>query len=268
MKAVACAERPSTLVGMETPHSKASVMSMAAIAVCFATTLHEGVGHGVTAWLRGDVVTELTSNHLSSARPDRLVDAGGTLANLVVGFASMMISIACERRANLRYFFWIIGALNLLSGAGYFLFSGALGVGDWEQVIAGSPHYVAWRIVMAVCGAALYVSFLRLIAMEIHPFLTNRRDYNTMARLAYCAACATDCIAGAFDPMGAKLLLISTIPAVFGGFSGLLWADVFLPKFYVERPLIVKPSRALWVTAVVIVGSFIGVLGRGVEFRH
>ncbi len=253
---------------MEARHSRASVVSMAVIAVCLATTLHEGIGHGVTAWLRGDVVTELTSNHLSSVRPDRLVDAGGTLANLVVGFASMTISIASGRRANWRYFFWIFGALNLLSGAGYFLFSGVLGLGDWDQVIHGMPHYVAWRIIMAVCGAALYVSFLRLIAMEIHPFLTSRRDYNTVARLAYCAACGTDCIAGAFDPMGVKLLLISTIPAVFGGFSGLLWADVFLPKFNVEQPLIVKPSRALWITAVVTAGLFIGVLGRGVEFRH
>lgn len=249
-------------------HDRLTIASMAAIAVCLATTLHEGVGHGVTAWLRGDVVTELTSNHLSSVRPDRLVDAGGTLANLIVGFASMMISMASGRHANRRYFFWIFGALNLLSGAGYFLFSGVLGVGDWEQVIHGLPHYAAYRIIMAACGAALYVSLLRLIAMELHPFMTSRRDYNTLARLAYVAACALDCVAGAFDRLGVKLLLISTIPAVFGGFSGLLWADVFLPKFFVERPLIVTPSRAVWITAAVIGLLFVGVLGRGVEFRH
>jgi hypothetical protein len=253
---------------MEAGHSKASIVSMAAIAVCCATLLHEGVGHGVTAWLRGDVVTELTSNHLSSVRPDRLVDAGGTLANLVAGFASMMISIASGRHANRKYFFWIFGALNLLSGAGYFLFSGVLGVGDWEDVIRGMPHYVAWRIIMAVVGAALYVSLLRLIAMEIHPFLRSRADYNSLARLAYVAACATDCVAGAFDPLGLKLFLISTIPAVFGGFSGLLWADVFLPKFNVQQPLTVTSSRALWIAAAVIVGLFVVVLGRGVEFRH
>jgi hypothetical protein len=253
---------------MEDLHSRASIVSMAAIAACLAITLHEGVGHGVTAWLRGDVVTELTSNHLSSVRPDRLVDAGGTLANLIAGIVSMMISVASGKRANRRYFFWIFGALNLLSGAGYFLFSGVLGVGDWEQVIRGLPHYAAHRVLMAVGGAALYVSFTRLIAMELHPFMMSRRDYNTLARLAYVAACAMDCIAGAFDPMGLKLLLISTIPAVFGGFSGLLWADLFLPKFSVEQPLTVRPSRALWVTAAVIAALFVGVLGRGVEFRR
>jgi hypothetical protein len=29
------------------------------------------------------------------------------------------------------------GALNLLPGAGYFLFSGIIGVGDWQAVIDG-----------------------------------------------------------------------------------------------------------------------------------
>ncbi len=180
----------------------------------------------------------------------------------------MMISIAIRKHANWKYFFWIFGALNLLSGAGYFLFSGALGVGDWQDVIAGTPHYVARRIVMALCGAALYVVFVRLIAMQLHPFMTSRRDYNTLARLAYLTACAVDCLAGAFDPLGVKLFLISTLPAVFGGFSGLLWADVFLRKRYDEQPLKVRPSRALWLAALLIAGLFIGVLGRGVEFRH
>jgi hypothetical protein len=46
-------------------HSKATIISMAVLASAAATLLHEGVGHGVTAWLRGDVPTQLTSNHLS-----------------------------------------------------------------------------------------------------------------------------------------------------------------------------------------------------------
>ena len=52
---------------------------MALIASALATLLHEGVGHGLTAFVRGDVPTELTSNHLSSLHPDRLVQAAGTL---------------------------------------------------------------------------------------------------------------------------------------------------------------------------------------------
>ena len=46
---------------MSEQHSKATIISMAVIASAVATLLHEGVGHGVTAWLRGDIPTELTN---------------------------------------------------------------------------------------------------------------------------------------------------------------------------------------------------------------
>jgi hypothetical protein len=108
-------------------HSKTTIVSMAVLASAIATLLHEGVGHGLIAWLRGDIPTELTSNHLSSMRPDRWVDAGGTLVNLLVGVISLSVSRAEGNRPNFRYFFWILAALNLLPGAGYFCFSGSLG---------------------------------------------------------------------------------------------------------------------------------------------
>src|SRR5690242_3060998 len=111
---------------MHEGHSKTTIISMAVIASAVGTPMHEGVGHGLIAWLRGAIPTELTSNHLSTMRPDRGVDAGGTLVNLFVGTISLLISRAAGNHANLRYFFWILAAMNLLHGAGYFLFSGII----------------------------------------------------------------------------------------------------------------------------------------------
>ena len=133
---------------MSARHDKLTIISMAIVASAAATLLHEGVGHGMTAWLRGDIPTELTSNHLSSLRPDRWVDAVGTLVNLFAGTLALMASRAAGNRSNLRYFCWILAALNLLPGAGYFLFSGILGFGDWAEVIRGAPHQIPLRIVM------------------------------------------------------------------------------------------------------------------------
>jgi len=246
-------------------HSKATIVSMAVVSMGLAPLLHEGLGHGVTAWLRGDVVTEITSNHLSDLRPDHLVEAGGTIVNLLIGAIALA---ACGRahRANLRFFLWFFAAVNLLDGAGYFLFSGIAGVGDWAAVIAGLPHQAVLRTGMAIFGAVAYYVCVKLLADGVRPFVAVGADYNTVGRLPYLAACIFYCIAGAFDPLGIRLLFLSTIPATFGGLSGLLWADQLLPKAAPAEPLRVERAPVWWWTAVIFGIAFVVVLGRGVSF--
>jgi hypothetical protein len=253
---------------MTRAHSKLTIVALAVLAAATSSLLHEGLGHGVTAWLRGDVVTELTSNHLDAVRDDRVVDAGGTIVNLIAGFICIFAARAAGTRANLRYFLWILAALNLLGGAGYFLFSGVLGLGDWGQVIAGWPHPALLRTVMALMGAILYVVFLRMLVIELRPFTPERRIYNSTGRLPYYAACLFMCLAGALDPLGVKLLFLSTVPAFFGGHSGLMWGDVFLPRTPFEKPLIIERSPALWIATLLLGCAFIAVIGRGIAFRH
>ncbi len=253
---------------MSEGHSKAMIISMAVLASGSAHLLHEAVGHGVTAWLRGDVPTELTSNHLSTLRPDRWVDAGGTLVNLFAGAISLLASRCAGNHANLRYFLWLLAAFNLLSGAGYFLFSGVIGFGDWQEVIREWPHQRTLRIVMAIFGAALYVVAMRLLAVAIKPFCANRRAYNIVGRLPYLAACLFSCAAGAFDPLGLKLLLVSTVPAAFGGSSGLLWADTMLPAKAATRTLLIHRQAVWWIAAVVLGLAYVVIVGRGIEFVH
>ena len=253
---------------MPPTHSKATIVSMAVIASATATLLHEGVGHGITAWLRGDIPTELTSNHLSALQSDRWVDAGGTIVNLIAGAIFLLASRKSGDRANPRYFFWILAALNLLPGAGYFLFSGILGFGDWNEVIRGLPHQIILRIAMSVFGAALYALVVRNLAIAIRPFVAERPAYNVVGRLPYYAACLFSCIAGAFDPLGLKLLFVSTIPAAFGGSSGLMWADALMPRAPLAHPLIVHRAPAWWIAAAILGTSYVAFLGPGIHFAH
>jgi hypothetical protein len=253
---------------MAIQHSKATIISMAVIASAAATLLHEGAGHGVVAWLQGDIPTELTSNHLSTLRPDRWVDAGGTLVNLAAGAASLLISRWAGDRANTRYFLFLLAALNLLPGAGYFLFSGIFGFGDWNEVIHGLPHQAALRTGMTVFGAGLYVLVVRLLAVSVRPFAPEGATYNVVGRLPYCAACLFSCAAGALDPLGIKLLFLSTIPAAFGGSSGLLWANELMPRATPELKLVVHRAPAWWIAAGVLGICYVVFLGRGIQFPH
>lgn len=248
-------------------HSKSTIVAMAVVASALSSLLHEGLGHGVTAWLRGDVVMELTSNHLSSVRPDRLVDAAGTIADLAGG-GLCFLALPRVRSANARYFLWFFGAVCLLMGAGYLLFSGVLGLGDWAAFIAGLPRPALLRAGMAAVGAVLYVWFVRLIAVTVHPYAPHRGDYNTVGRLPYYASCAFWCLAGVFDPMGFRLMLLSTLPASFGGMSGLLWADSLMPRTPPGEELVVERSRAWSILAIAAGGAFLVTVARGIEFSR
>jgi hypothetical protein len=89
-----------------------------------------------------------------------------------------------------------------------------------------------------------------------------------VGRIPYYAACLFSCAAGAFDPLGIKLLLVSTVPAAFGGSSGLIWADNLMPNSPASRSLTVARQRAWWIAAAILGIAYIVILGRGIQFAH
>ncbi len=68
--------------------------------------------------------------------------------------------------------------------------------------------------------------------------------------------------------MGLKLLFVSTIPAAFGGSSGLMWADSLLPRAVPGRHLVVRRNPAWWIAAVLLGIPYIVILGRGLHIAH
>lgn len=212
---------------------------------------------------------ELTSNHLSSLREDKWVEAGGTLVNLAAGLVALVASLRSGGHTNGRYFLWLLAALNLLPGAGYFLFSGILGVGDWNAVISGLPNQALLRVGMTLLGAVLYFAAVKVLILAVWPYCKTRGEYNTVGRLPYYAACLFSCAAGMLDPMGWKLMVISTIPAAFGGSSGLMWADSLrAPVVTLEEALSVARAPVWWVVAAIVGGAYIAILGPGVKLTY
>ena len=90
----------------------------------------------------------------------RGVAAGGTIVNFAAGARGpRRLSEGPTRSAgepHAAYILWLFATLNLLSGAGYFLFSGIGGIGDWADVARGAMPALVWRPAMSVIGGALY----------------------------------------------------------------------------------------------------------------
>ena len=169
---------------------------------------------------------------------------------------------------------WLFAAYNLLTAFGYLLYSGVAGIGDFRAVIAGLPHALAWRIVEIGAGALLYfVVAPALLWPGLRPFVGAGADRESRARtltlLPYLAGGTTAVLSGALNPLGVKIMLISSVAAAFGGTSLLAWYFAVRAKSQaVGTPpsLGIARSRAWLVAGAIALAVFIGVFGRGLRF--
>jgi len=255
-----------------------TVASVAALAYMLGSTLHEGLGHGGACLLSGGRPLVLSSVHFECSADTCLVMAGGTLVNLLAGALFFVLGRLVSREyPRLKFFLWLSMAVNLFAGTGYFLFSGIGGIGDWNDFIRGLGPQLPWRLGLTDLGVLSYAAAAWINLMELRPFVgSDEQRYSRawpMLTVAYFTGGTLMCIAGAFNPRGAILILISAAASTFGGSSGLLWATQWLksqsmvPLGSVKRPIVIQQSWIWTVVAVVTTIIFVVVLGPSIRFN-
>jgi hypothetical protein len=261
----------------ETMPDLLTIAAIAIAATVIADFIHEDIGHGGMCLATGGQPLVLSTVHLECSADTRLVAAGGTLANLIFGALFWIAARAVKRTASWRYFFWLLMTFNLFAAGGYFLFSGVGNFGDWAAVVAGWQPAWAWRVGFIALGTVSYfLLFVRLCLRELRPFLG--RDVEIRVRRArrltltpYLTGGALSCIAGALNPVGPLLILVSAAAASFGGQSALAWMwtllrDPHIPSSELQMPEIER-SWGWMVAAVILAIVFIAGLGPGVKFH-
>ncbi|MGH9685361.1 MAG: hypothetical protein ACRD4S_17340 [Candidatus Acidiferrales bacterium] len=253
-----------------------TVIAIAIIATACASVIHEGIGHGGACLLTNGHPLALSSVFFNCQREERLVDAGGTIANVVAGLLFFAASRCVTHSTRVRYFLWLSMTINVFEAAGYFLFSGVANIGDWAAFIKGLQPPWLWHAGMAVFGAVSYFLVARFAMIEMRPFLgSNREERSRRARkfnfTAYFAGGVLSCIAGLFNPVGMILIAISAAAASFGGTSGFLWMGLLLrgrqiPPGDFEMPPLTR-SRGWIVVGALVAVAFIAVLGPGLKFQ-
>jgi hypothetical protein len=264
----------------QAPADSLTVASIGILAYMFGNVLHEALGHGGACILAGGKPLVLSSVDFECSSDTRLVTAGGTLINLIAGAVFFALGRLTSRSyPRLKYFFWIAMTVNFFTGTGYFLFSGIGGIGDWAAFIQGfSPQWV-WRIALAILGAATYLLAARISLLELRPLIGSHKElrYRRAVRLAsipYFAGGILMCIAGAFNPHGMILILISAAASTFGGTSGLMWIPQWLrhgaliPDGPPAEPMPIPKSWPLIVASGAIALAFVAVLGPSVRFSR
>jgi hypothetical protein len=256
-----------------------TVIAIALVAYAVSNVLHEAVGHGGACVALGGKPIALSSVHFDcgeeaiSMLARRGVAAAGTIVNFIAGAIGLVFFKATNpvRKPHIAYFLWLFTTLNLLMGAGYFLFSGVGNIGDWAAVASGTVSPRIWRPAMAVFGGALYFLFARRSGQWLGALVGS--DDRSMKRSkllsvpAYIAGGLLFCLSGLFNPVGPVLIAISAAAASFGGASGLLWLTRFTrgSKRSAE-PAELERSYA-WIIAGGIVSLiFVAILGPSIHF--
>jgi len=256
-----------------------TITAIAVFAYMLDNILHEGLGHGGACVVTGGQPLVISSVHFECSNDTLLVVAGGTLINLFAGaFFFLLGRLTSPNYPRWKYFFWIAMTINLYTATGYFLFSGISGIGDWAIFIQGFSHQWLWRIALTILGAITYYLAARISLLELRPLIGSDKDerYRRARRLTtlpYFVGGILMCIAGAFNPQGAILILISAAASTFGGTSGLLWATPWLrrgamiPYGPPREPLPLPRSWPLIIASGATAIAFIAILGPSVRLR-
>jgi hypothetical protein len=252
-----------------------TVIAISALACILQDVLHEGLGHGVTAWLSGARQLTMSTVALQSDIDSRWISANGTLVNLFFGGIFWLLLLKRQRYKPATFYFLVLAmAGNLFTGTGYFLFSGAANFGDWAAVIRGlQPHWL-WRAGLVLLGVASYYASMLLVAAKLKQF-HGKNEGSARLRLLCWTPYFSDgllaLLAGVLNPAGLFYVFASALPSTLGANAGLM----SLPSMMRNRTVSAEERRApiqrnvAWIAAGVI-GClvFIIVLGRGITFSR
>lgn len=264
-------DTPPTNSHDTSPDDVPTICAISIVACMLSTMLHEGLGHAATAVVTLHASGTLCTLAWSSLKDSSLVEAAGPLVNLIAALVFWLLLRAVRNASPAwRFFLLITMSFNLLSGTGYFFYSGVSDFGDWAMVIQDlSPHWL-FRTGLVVLGIAAYygailligASFVRQMGVAQSDALRFRR----LLWLPYFSALIIDGVAGLFNPLGMEYVLLSALAATAGGNCGLLWLRYYIPRRIQPGPAQIIPRSYPWIAAAAVSAViFISAFGPGIH---
>jgi hypothetical protein len=260
-----------------------TLAALAVVAYAVANVVHEGLGHAGICALVGGRPRVLTSMHFEGdteglpAVADRLIAAGGTIANLAAAALALpFLTRARDGSPATWFFLWMFGSVNLMQATGYPLFSGVGGFGDWEAVFRGwRPAWLLRLSLVAVGGLSYFVTVrwaMTALATRLEETGPARVKVACVYTLTpYLVGSALYVVAGLRNPAGLMLVVVSAVAASLGGTSGFAWGPQLLhdPDIPSASGHVTTLSRSwAWVALAGLVAmAFVAVLRPGIHFR-
>jgi hypothetical protein len=257
-----------------------TLIAIAAIAMSLNVAFHEGV-HALACVVTGGRLLEYSALYescdTSTVLQAKIVAGSAPTYNLLAGLLLWFILRRSKKRSSeTRLFIWLFMLMNLFYGAGYFILSGTFNIGDWAVVIDGWGPGWAWRILMTIAGILLFAFFVRVGMREFAKMIGGDTEEQVpRARVlcvtSYLTSVVVVLLAGLFCPYG-----LLSLPVTAGTFAatGALSPFVLMMRWFrtehaeklVKKPLEIRRRWQWLVTAVVVVFTYVFVLGRTLYF--
>lgn len=265
--------------GQSTRIDLLTMAALSAVAFIVSTFCHEALGHGGTCLAVGAHLQELGAYYANCDTEDgppwkwQAVAAAGSTVNLIlmaVFYLLLKARVSSPKpRGSGSVFLWLMFALNGFTWAGYFLFSGVAGIGDWgtgnSAVLHDVPNALVFRAVMAVVGGALYFLIGRTAGRLLGRVAGSQKTGRTVSWTAYFTGGLIAIPVGLLNPLGLYVLLASAVASSWGGASGLLWCG----RFTRDDDTVTLSVRRNWlwiVAGFTIVAAYAFVLGPTIHF--
>ncbi len=258
-----------------------TILAVGIISFVINNVLHEGLGHGGACLLVGGTPLALSSAHFDcnmAAVSDagiRFIAAAGTLVNFLFVFIFWLAFKNLKVKSPIgRYFLWFIMSGSYFVAAGYPLFSGVIGVGDWIDVVNGWQPVWLWRLLLSMIGLVLYVYGIWFALRELKTLIgSNPTERPARAfRLTlfpYLAGAIASSLGAWFNPNGAFVIFTSAA-AAFGGYSAFAWMSQMLDtKWFSETSdeFVTIDRNWAWIAVAVLLALVhIFILGPSIKF--
>lgn len=254
-----------------------TLIGMALLLAPLLTMGHEIGGHGSACLLTGSPISQIGAYYVDCLSPGatagRIVALAGTGADIVIGGVAYLLWRQV-RSTGLRLFLWMMFTHKLLVAAGYPLFSGVTGIGDWGIGAQGGlgdlPNPALWRVVMVAGGLAAYYGVIRLASRSLDAMIGGGEASTPLRKLIpmtlYLVSGAVAIIVGLFNPLGIFILLASAMASTFGGMAGLFNVAYRAPPAGPTLDFVVPRCWLVIALGAVAVLGFALVLGPTLKF--
>jgi len=254
-----------------------TLLMLGGLAYLLTMLLHEAVGHGVGCLLAGGAPRITAVATQCEIQPLAMVLAG-PLLNWTVGlFLWRALPRVSAEAARLWWLLWLLFAYNLLIAAGYLVFCGLAGFGDWAVAAAPLPAGL-WRPLAVVGGAALYYLVLRAASARVpslDPDSPLRPRLRALVLLPYIGAGLVALASGLLNPIDPIRRFLLPAASSLGAGMGLLWVpDIHADltrrsQGQTDGPLGPVTRRAGWLAAAAVaILLFVTLIGPGLTIRR